>query len=71
MSYVVVNHKVVDGEVLCTMMSIRYVEEAIDIANYHKCNVIIRYNHVWKIMKAEMSSRMISSPGSIMYVLGL
>jgi hypothetical protein len=58
----------VDGEVICTMVSPLLLEDVIDIAKDHGCNVIIKTFHAWKMIKTVFHEKnLIYSPGSTLY----
>ena len=70
MTILVFDHLMVEGEVCCTMISPILLDEAIVIAMYHKCNVVIKSFHSWKMIKTVFHKKnMVSSLGVTMYVL--
>ena len=70
MDYLVFEHLIVEGEVCCSMISPILLDEVIDIAMYHNCNVVIKSFHSWKMIRAVFhENNMVSSLGATMYVL--
>jgi hypothetical protein len=59
----------VEGEILCSMISPTCLTDVIDIAKYKECNVIIKHFHSWKMIKTNFHENHIYSPGSTMYVI--
>ena len=69
MSVLVFDEVMVEGEVLCTMISPTSLNDAIDIAKSQGCNVVIKHFHSWKMVRTTFHENHIYSPGSTMYLL--
>ena len=69
MSVVVFYGVMVEGEILCSMISPTCLTDVIDIAKHKGCNVIIKHFHSWKMMRTVFHENYIYSPGSTMYVI--
>lgn len=69
MSVLVFDGVMVEGEILCIMISPTCLSDAIDIAKHKGCNVIIKHFHAWKMMRIVLHENHIYSPGSTMYVI--
>jgi hypothetical protein len=59
----------VEGEIVCTMISLTCLSDAIDIAKHRGCNVIIKHFYAWKMMRTVFHETPIYSPGCTMYVI--
>jgi len=69
MSVLVFDQVMVEGEILCTMISPTSLQDAIDIAKSQGCNVVIKQLHSWKMMKTMFHENQIYSPGCTTYLI--
>jgi hypothetical protein len=69
MSVLVFDGVMVEGEILCSMISLTCLTDAIEIAKHKGCNVIIKQFHAWKMMRTVFHEDHIYSPGCTMYVI--
>ena len=69
MSVLVFDGVMVEGEILCSMISLTCLKDAIEIAKHKGCNVIIKQFHSWKMMRTVFHEDHIYSPGCTMYVI--
>jgi hypothetical protein len=69
MAVLVFDQVIVEGEVICTMISPTSLQDAIVIANIQGCNVIIKHFHSWKMIRTPFYKNHIYSPGSTMYLI--
>jgi len=69
MSVLVFDQVMVEGEVLCTMISPTSLNDAIDIAKSQGCNVVIKHLHAWKMVRTAFHENHIYSPGCTMYLI--
>lgn len=69
MSVLVFDQVMVEGEVLCTMISPTSLQDAIIIAKLQGCNVVIKHLHSWKMVRTMYHENHIYSPGCTMYLL--
>ena len=69
MSVLVFDQVMVEGEVLCTMISPTSLQDAIVIAKSRGCNVVIKHLHSWKMMRTIFHENHIYSPGCTMYLI--